>query len=110
MDVIPAHFPSRRLFELDWDSLSDLELVALLIGPGTTERRALSDAHRLFDAVGSSRGLQEVSYEDLRGAGLSRKKALTLLAAVQLSRRVQKITLIPGQTFRTRLEIYRAAL
>ena len=66
MDVIPAHFPSRRLFELDWNSLSDLELVALLIGPGTTERRALSDAQKLFDSVGSARRLQGVSYEELR--------------------------------------------
>jgi DNA repair protein RadC len=94
MDVIPAYFPSRRLFELDWDSLSELELVALLIGPGTTERRALSDAQKLFDAVGASRRLQEVSYEELRGAG-------------QLSRRVQRIPLFPGQSFRSSLEIFR---
>ena len=107
MDVIPAHFPSRRLFELDWNSLSDLELVALLIGPGTTERRALSDAQKLFDSVGSTRRLQEVSYEELRRVGLSRKTGLSLLAAVQLSRRVQKIPLFPGQSFRSSLEIFR---
>ena len=107
MDVIPAHFPSRRLFELDWNSLSDLELVALLIGPGTTERRALSDAQKLFDSVGSARRLQEVSYEELRRVGLSRKTGLSLLAALQLSRRVQKIPLFPGQSFRSSLEIFR---
>ena len=101
MDVIPSHFPSRRLFELDWGSLSDLELVALLIGPGTTERRALSDAQRLFDAAGSFRQLRELGYEGIRGVGLNRKKALSLLAALQLSRRVQKIPLFPGQSFRS---------
>ena len=106
MDVIPAHFPSRRLFELDWESLSDLELVALLIGPGTPEKRALSDARRLLEAVGSSRRLQEAGYEELCRAGLSRKD-LALLAAVQLSRRFQKIPLFPGQSFRSSLEIFR---
>ena len=107
MDVIPGHFPRRRLFELDWESLSDLELVALLIGPGTPERRALSDARRLLEAVGSSSRLQEAGYEELCRAGLSRKKALALLAAVQLSRRFQKIPLFPGQSFRSSLEIFR---
>ena len=107
MDSIPAHFPCRRLFESDWESLSDLELVALLIGPGTPERRALNDARRLLDVVGPSRRLQDAGYEELCRAGLSRKKALALLAAVQLSRRFQKIPLFPGQSFRSSLEIFR---
>ena len=106
MDSIPAYFPSRRLFELDWESLSDLELVALLIGPGTPEGRALRDAQRLLEAIGSSRKLREVSYEDLRQARLGRKKALAVLAAVQLWRRLQKTPLFPGQPFRSSLEIF----
>ncbi len=61
MDVIPAYLPSRRLFEVDWESLSDLELVALLIGPGTPEKRALHDAQRLLEAIGSG-NLREVCY------------------------------------------------
>lgn len=88
-------------------ALSDLELVALLIGPGTTEKRALSDAHRLFDAAASFGQLQELGYEGMRGAGLSQKKALSLLTALQLARRGQKIPLLPGQSFRSSLEIFR---
>ena len=106
MDVIPAYLPSRRLFEVDWESLSDLELVALLIGPGTPEKRALYDAQRLLEAIGSG-NLREVCYEDLRHTGLGRKKALAVLAAVQLSRRIHKTSLLPGQPFRSSLEVFR---
>ncbi len=106
MDAIPAYLPSRRLFEVDWESLSDLELVALLIGPGTPERRALRDAQRLLEGIGS-RNFREVCYEDLRHTGLGRKKALAVLAAVQLSRRIHKTPLLPGQPFRSSLEVFR---
>ena len=107
MDAIPAHFPCRRLFELDWESLSDLELVALLIGPGTPEKRALNDARRLLDAVGPSRRLQEAGYDELCRTGLSRKKALALLAAGQRARSGKKSRVVSGKGVRLRRERFR---
>ncbi|MDA2930216.1 DNA repair protein RadC [Acidobacteria bacterium AH-259-O06] len=107
MNATPKHFPSRRLFEVHWNSLSDLELVALLIGAGSPERRALRDAQRLLEAVGSPHKLKEVTYPELRRAGLGRKTALAVLAAMHLFRRIQRTALFPGQPFRSSIEIFR---
>ncbi|MDA2935065.1 DNA repair protein RadC [Acidobacteria bacterium AH-259-D05] len=107
MGAIPAHFPSQRLFELGWKSLSDLELVALLMGPGSPEWRALRDAQRLLEVVGPVVKLREVTWEELYQSGLGRKKALAILAAVHLWHRIEKTPLSPGQPFHSSLEIFR---
>ena len=84
MVTMAPHFPSQRLFESGWKSLSDMELVALLVGPGTSEGKAMRDAQRLLEVVGSAAKLGEITWEELHRAGLGRRKALAILAAVEL--------------------------
>ena len=107
MGVVPDHFPSRRLFDTEWNALSDVELLTLLIGSGTPEERAWLEAQRIMDAVGSLCGLKEIAYSRLRGLGLGRRKALAVLAATHLACRLQRATLLPGQPFRSSIEVYR---
>ena len=102
-----AHFPTQRLFESGWEALSDMELVALLVGPGSPEGQSLRDAQRLLEVVGSAAELGKATWEELHRAGLGRRKALAILAAVELRNRMQKDPLSPGQTFRSSLEIFR---
>ncbi len=105
--VPPYHLPSQRLFEVDWAALSELELLALLLGPGSQESRALCDAQRLLETVGCLQRLKEASYSELCSGGLSKKKALAVLAAIQLWRRATAIPLVSGQSFRSSLDIFR---
>ena len=106
MNASPDYFPDRRLFELGWESLSDLELLALVVGPGSPARRARQDAERLLDLVGSTRDLRRATYRELRSCGLSHKRALAVRASVHLFRRIRRTALFPGQVFRCSTEIF----
>lgn len=87
--------------------MSDLELLILVAGPGSPARRALRDARRLLDLMGSTRNLEYATYRDLRSCGLSHKKSLAVLAALHLFRRIRQTALFPGQVFRCSMEIFR---
>ncbi|MCH8820097.1 MAG: DNA repair protein RadC [Acidobacteria bacterium] len=106
MVAIAAHFPTQRLFESGWKSLSDMELVALVVGHGISEGQALRDAQRLLEVVGSAAELGEITWEEFHRAGWGRRKALAILAAVALRSRIQTNPLSPGQPFRSSLEIF----
>ena len=99
--------PARRLFEVGWESLADTELLALLIGPGSPEKRALRKAYKLLESFGSARNLKQATYHELCRSGLHDRQALAVLAALELFRRIHQIALFPGQSFRTSVEIFR---
>lgn len=105
--VLAGYFPDQRLFEAGWDSLSDVELLTLMLSPGTSARRALRHAERLMECAGSTHSLEQLSYLDLRKAGLTHKRALGLQASVHFFRRMRRTALFPGQPFRSSLEIFR---
>lgn len=107
MSAIPEYSPDRRLFEVGWESLSDLELLALVVGHDRPAPQALESARQLLDCLGETRKLEQASYQDLRHAGLSHKRALALLASLQLFRRIRQTALFPGQPFRSSVEIFR---
>ncbi len=107
MGALPEYLPDRRLFEVGWESLSDLELLTLVTGPGRSPSKALRDAQCLLDWAGSTRNLEQLSYHDLRKCGLSQKGALAVLASVHLFRRIRRTALFPGQVFRSSTEIFR---
>lgn len=107
MQAIPDYLPDRRLFEFGWEALSELELLALLIGPGRPSRKAFRDAERILDLLGSARRLEEASYAELRHTGLDHKRILAVLAAIHLSRRMRQVALLPGQSFHCSVEIFR---
>ena len=107
MSTAAGYSPERRLFEVSWDSLSDLELLTLVTGPGRSSSGALREAQRLLDRTGRTRNLERVTYRDLQECGLSHKRALAILAFVHLFRRIRRTALFPGQTFRSSAEIFR---
>ncbi|MEE8348239.1 MAG: DNA repair protein RadC [Acidobacteriota bacterium] len=107
MTIITSRFPTQRLFESGWKALTDVELVALLVGPGSSEAQALRDAQQLLEVVGSAAQLGGITWEELHRAGWGRKKAQAILAAIELQCRLQKNALSPGQPFSSSLEIFR---
>ncbi|MFQ5737369.1 MAG: DNA repair protein RadC [Acidobacteriota bacterium] len=107
MSSLPDYLPARRLFQSAWDELSDLELLALILGPGNSEAGAFHQAHNLLRMQGSAERLRQAGYRELRRCGLERKRAVALLATFTLITRIQSTSLLPGQTFRSSVEIFR---
>ncbi len=91
MMLLPADDrPREKLIEHGPDILSNSELLAILIRTGTTERSALDIARELTDNGGLYSNIAQArSVADLsKIKGLGPAKAATILAAVELGRRV----------------------
>ncbi len=91
MKLLPADDrPREKLIEHGPDVLSNSELLAILIRTGTTERSALDIARELTENGGFYSNIAQArSVADLsKIKGLGPAKAATILAAVELGRRV----------------------
>jgi len=106
MEELPEDRSTRRLFESDWLSLSELELLALILKPGNNEGRALEQAQVVLDAVGSSSNLRQTTCGELCRAGLGAEGAMAVLGAAHLAGHVRKVPLSPYQRFATSLDIF----
>jgi DNA repair protein RadC len=81
--------PRERLWNKGPSSLSDAELLAILIGSGTRNRSAVDLAHELLAMAGNSLGeLGRLSAGEIRKIkGIGAARAVTLAAALELGRR-----------------------
>lgn len=85
----PEDRPREKLLLKGTSSLSDAELVAILLGSGTTTLSAVELAKRVLMEVDYSlHGLARLSAKDLtRIRGIGEAKAVTIIAALELGRR-----------------------
>ena len=86
--------PRDRLLRRGAVSLSDAELLAVLLRPGLPGHRALGTAQDLLADLGGLRGLLCANPRNTRRPGLGQAKTASLLAAIELSRRLAR-TRIP---------------
>ncbi len=107
MNVRPDFLPEERLFERHLDDLSDLELLALVLGPGNPPVVAFRLATQLLTGSGSVGGISQATSRQIQRWGLGRRRALALLAASRLFRRQRPTPLVAGQPFQCSGEIYR---
>ncbi len=85
--------PYERLLKYGASSLSDAELIAILLKTGTKDENVVDIAKRLLLSItGNYSGLGNLMYMDypdyIKIKGIGRVKAITLLAAVELGRRI----------------------
>jgi len=83
--------PRERMLRIGPSALSNAELLAILLRTGTHRESAVTLAQRLLREAGGLRGLADRSVEQLceqRGVGTA--KALQLLAALELGKRVAR--------------------
>ena len=80
--------PRERLVARGATSLSDDELLTLLIGSGTAKRSALVMANELLRSIGGLRALGQADTARLRESGLGLATAVRIAAACELGRRV----------------------
>lgn len=82
--------PRERLLTQGAGALSDGELVAVLLRTGVAGRSALALATELLLERGGLAGLLDSAPSDLRRGGLGPAKAASVLAAVELGRRLAR--------------------
>lgn len=89
LHALPApERPRERLLRSGPGSLSDRELLAVLLGTGTPAEDVLTQASRLWDQVGGRCGLARASAAHLAHLeGVGPGRATKLVAAVELGRR-----------------------
>lgn len=91
-DMAEWERPVEKLAVLGCDSMSDSELLALIIRSGTRDESALDVADRILRGSGCGlRGLADVEAEELMTCdGIGRTKASAIIAAVEIGRRIAK--------------------
>ncbi|WP_285765865.1 DNA repair protein RadC [Peribacillus sp. SI8-4] len=84
--------PRERFLQDGPQSLSNQELLALLLRTGTRDESVLQLAGRLINSVKGLRLLKEASVEELTGIkGIGEAKAIHILASVELGRRMNQL-------------------
>jgi DNA repair protein RadC len=82
--------PRERMLRLGPQALSDTELLALLIRAGTRDRTAIDLARSILADAQTLRGLAARNARELtRLKGIGNAKAVELLAALEIGRRVE---------------------
>ncbi len=100
--------PRERLWNNGPSSLSDAELIAILIGSGTKSRSAVDLAHELLAAAGNSlTELGKLSVAGIRKIkGIGEAKAVTISAALELGRRRKLSEASENTQIRSSLDVY----
>lgn len=84
--------PYEKCERLGAEALSDAELIAIIIKSGTRTETSIELAQRLLSMGGSSEGISFLAYatmqELMEFPGIGRVKAIQLLAAAELGRRI----------------------
>ncbi len=108
-DLDPDQRPRERMLRLGADALSDVELVALLLGSGRRGSSALDTARDLLAAHGGLTGLAHADPAALlRSPGVGPAKATRVVAGLALARRFGTST-DRRQTVRTPADVARVA-
>lgn len=101
-DVPVSERPRERMIQYGADSLSNAELLAILLRTGTSEESVMSLACRILNQVGELRGLKSITYDELvmiRGIGPA--KALQIAAGLELGKRIATSILPNRPTIRS---------
>lgn len=81
--------PRERLMEHGADALSHAELIAILLRTGLKGANAVEIGRQLLQKFGTLQALAQASVEELRSVkGIGRDKAVTLMAAFALARKM----------------------
>ncbi|GAB3663042.1 DNA repair protein RadC [Hymenobacter agri] len=100
--------PREKLLAKGRAALSDAELLAILIGSGTTRLTAVDVGKLMLQGVGNDlNALARESVKQLcRHPGIGEAKAITVVAALELGRRRKKADAAPRTTITCSRDIY----
>ena len=106
--IAPGDGPRERLAALGPEALADAELLALLLRTGGAGRDALALSARLLAVHGGLAGLATAATSELaRVPGMGPAKSATLVAALELGRRIAARRLRSGDPVRGPADVFR---
>lgn len=93
-EMRPDEQPREKLMNYGGESLSDAELLAILLRTGSRSMNVIQTSQALLDHFGGLRYLARKNWQELKVIpGIAKVKALTLEAVFELSRRIQVASL-----------------
>lgn len=93
-EMQPDEQPREKLMNHGGESLSDAELLAILLRTGSRRMNVIQMSAALLDHFGGLRKLARKQWQDMKTIpGVGNVKAITLEAALELSRRIQMASL-----------------
>ncbi len=100
--------PRERLLRHGSASMSDAQLIAIILRTGSGGRSALDLAMELITIFTSLRGLEQASLQEVTSAvkGIGRAKAAQIKAAAELGRRMFREAVSRGQAFSTGKDVH----
>jgi len=103
----PDARPRERLLACGAAQLSDQELLAIMLGSGTTGRSAIEVASALLVASGDLAGIAQASLEELRAQrGIGVARAALIQAAMELGRRAVGERPKPGRRLASASDVW----
>lgn len=89
-EMSPDEQPREKLMSYGGESMSDAELLAILLRTGSPSMNVIQTSQAMLDHFGGLRNLARRNWQDLKVIpGIAKVKALTLEAVFELSRRIQ---------------------
>ncbi len=99
--------PREKALTYGIDSLSNVELLALILRTGNKEESVLQLAQRLLKEIGGISKLAYVNYADLTSIkGIKQAKAIELLSIIEISKRLKE-TIVQEENLKTPSQIYK---
>ena len=93
-EMQPGEQPREKLLAYGADSLSDAELLAILLRTGTKGLNVIDASRALLDHFNGLRNLSKQNWQALKVIpGIAKVKAITLEAVFELARRIQLASL-----------------
>lgn len=93
-DYIKDLLPREKAINYGVEFLTDIELLAILIRSGTSEKNVLVIAKEIIDMIDNITNLNLLTYDQLLSVkGIGNVKAIEILSLIQLSKRVNEINL-----------------
>lgn len=84
--------PREKAYYYGIDSLTNNELLALILRTGSKKESALQLAQRVINEVGGLSYLKDVTYHQLVSInGIKKAKAISILAVIELTKRIKGI-------------------
>ena len=88
-DLPSNELPREKAIKYGIESLSNAELLAVILRTGTNELSVIEFAYKILSSFDGLNGLANTSYNELiKLKGLKSAKALSLLAMIEFSRRI----------------------
>ena len=100
--------PRERLLRHGSASMSDAQLIAIILRTGAGGKSALDLAMELITIFTSLRGLEQASLQEITSAvkGIGKAKAAQIKASAELGRRMFREAVSRGQSFSTGKDVY----